>query len=281
MVCQEVKKNLFDLHEGVVEETIAAEIRDHLQTCSDCQREWASVQRFANFWDALSAASFASAPWPPEEHPHLKSDELWTLAEYSGGELNQEDRARWEHMLECRSCFSACAWMRGLLQNPERYAVPEIRTPIDNILSAWQAMRLTIICQWVGTALVLHSTVTASRRRARGPTRRPNEAWAEAWTIEQTFGQYTVMVTLSPDAPEKKTCRMDLALAALSPEVSLEGVRAELYRSDKELVGSRSFRNAQTGFPPLPIGDYHLELTKDGKPIGFIELPIREAPAES
>lgn len=273
MICQEVQENLFELLEGLIAEPHAAEMRAHVQTCAACQREWVASQRFAEFWKVLSAESLAGAPWPPEGRPHLTLDELWALAEYAGGEIKPEDHSRWEHMLECRTCYDACARLRGLLLSSEAHEVPDIPVSLDSLLSARQAMQLTLVCQWVGTALVVRSAAAALQQRARGST--------QGETIEQAFGQYTVAVTLRADTTKKKTCRMDLALTARSPEASLEGIRVDLYRSGKGLVGSRSFRNARTEFPPLPIGDYHLELVRDEALIGCIDLPISESPATS
>lgn len=273
MKCQEVQYKLFELADNMLDAGLTEKLNRHLQTCPICQQEWDAIQRFKNLLSTAIPTYWMSTTWSLLDRPHLNPFELWTLAEYQDSNINHEQRSLWEHMLDCRSCYEKCGWLRNLLKDSKNTIMPDLQVSHDTILRNVQAMKLTIICQWIGTKLHLRTAAIISRQIVRGPL--------EEWTINHQFEHYAVTITLSIDSLQKKTCRIQLMLAMSLDEVVFENLRADLYHEEKGLLGSRTFREAKADFPPIIVGHYYIELIGAGDTFGFIELPIVDTPVES
>jgi hypothetical protein len=53
MNCQRVQESFLDYQDGLLSPADAAEVRDHLKTCIECQREWAGLQEISLRLDRL------------------------------------------------------------------------------------------------------------------------------------------------------------------------------------------------------------------------------------
>src|SRR5262249_5120080 len=262
MTCQEVQEDLLDWREGALAEARASDLKSHLDACPDCQDELNSMQRLEDELPALAAAS-SRRPWPPDRRPHLATNELSALAQGPAVEINGFILAKWRHMLDCVECRDSCAWLRRRLLHPESLEGIEIEQDLEQLVVMWEQMRLVVACYWSGALLSVRASVGVAREKTRGPR--------EAHVVEHHLGQFAVSLTLMPDDPNKKSCRLNVGLKA---ETSAEA-HAALYRGDEGLVSSPAFHEGQARFPSLAPGQYHLELFSGGRLIGSAALPIR------
>ncbi|MBN1516014.1 zf-HC2 domain-containing protein [Candidatus Sumerlaeota bacterium] len=153
MNCNDIRSRLTEFRDGVLDEPAASAVREHLSTCAECRREWEQDGKFVMLLKSLRTFEACDeAEWPPDEPPHLDVMALERLAEYSSGELTDELRMSWRHVLECKLCYGALMRLRGpvppvSMEMPPPPKMPEIlkTQPVVMLINqTWHLVRQAI-----------------------------------------------------------------------------------------------------------------------------------------
>lgn len=219
MNCQRVQECFIDYQDGALPAGESAELRAHLASCPDCQREWSALQEITRKLDAL--------PETPEPSPRLR-EQFYAMLDTHQREADAPSpfalaRGRIDRFFAAllptqpalQFAFSLALLVGGLFAGRHFMAQPSVLVPIDDTakteLAALRA-QVNSMGQLV-TYSLLQQQSTSERLR-------------------------TVLATMDLKSPDRKVLTDLVGSLAFDPSINvrLTAVEALAQHSDDSLV---------------------------------------------
>jgi len=201
-----------------------------------------------------------------------------TLGAFADGvlaEAGQEEIIR--HLSRCKICFATVSALRDLAERPEKEAacrVPEAALERARRLDPAAKSALSVVIDFArGLAQILSASEGVISGRAFSPACARGETRAVSETLV-TFSREFPPYQAEVDVEKTKPDRGEVTVTLLESGRLAAGLRVSIFQKDAELESSM-LDGGTAVFENLKFGEYRLEITRVGEPVGRIDLAMK------